>query len=170
MRQGGHIAATVVELGNAVDVILRATDAYRCDLIITGIARDETLGRFILGTTVDRLLRNSSVPVLVVKQRARSMYRSVAVAVDLSVASRRALQTATAFFPMARLSIFYAYRAPMAAMAEDPGRYRREYRDVARRESEAFLDGCSISRGTASAIQIGDRAGRSELSAAAVCP
>ena len=106
MRQGGHIAATVVERGEPVDVILRASDAHRGELIITGIARDETLGRFILGTTVDRLLRNSSVPVLVVKQRARSIYRCVAVAVDLSAASRRALQTATAFFPVARLSIF----------------------------------------------------------------
>ena len=38
----------------------------------------------------------------------------------------------------------YAYRAPMAALAEDPNRYRRDYREAARRECEAFLDGCAI--------------------------
>jgi hypothetical protein len=52
----------MVEEGKPIDVILRAAKALGCDLIVTGIARDETLGRFGLGTTVDLLLRRSKVP------------------------------------------------------------------------------------------------------------
>lgn len=67
----------MVEEGKPIDVILHAAKALDCDLIVTGIARDETLGRFGLGTTVDRLLRRSKVPVLIVKQRARSPYQHI---------------------------------------------------------------------------------------------
>jgi Universal stress protein family len=63
----------MVEEGKPIDVILRAAKALGGDLIVTGIARDETLGRFGLGTTVDRLLRRSKVPVLIVKQRVRRL-------------------------------------------------------------------------------------------------
>jgi hypothetical protein len=32
---------------------------------VTGVARDETLGRVLLGTTIEKLVRNANVPVLV---------------------------------------------------------------------------------------------------------
>jgi nucleotide-binding universal stress UspA family protein len=70
----------MVEEGKPIDVILRAAKALGCDLIVTGIARDETLGRFGLGTTVDLLLRRSKVPGLIVKQRVRSPYKHIVVA------------------------------------------------------------------------------------------
>jgi nucleotide-binding universal stress UspA family protein len=73
---------------------------------------DETLGRFGLGSTFGRLLRRSIVPVLVVKQRARSACKNIVVATDLSDTSRRALQVAMALFPDRRLGVLNAYEAP----------------------------------------------------------
>jgi nucleotide-binding universal stress UspA family protein len=52
------------------------------------------------------------VPVLVVKQRARSAYKNIVVATDLSDTSRRALQVAMALFPDRRLGVLNAYEAP----------------------------------------------------------
>src|SRR5690606_15757789 len=43
-----------VEEGDPVAVIDEVAKAEGCDLIITGVARDETLGRAFLGATVDR--------------------------------------------------------------------------------------------------------------------
>jgi nucleotide-binding universal stress UspA family protein len=142
--QEGQVAAVVVEPGEPVEVIMRVLEAQGCELIITGIARDETLGRFVLGTTVDRLLRTASVPVLIAKQRVRSPYRAIVVATDLSAASAHALHTALSFFPGQKFGLFHAYRAPMAGLTENPHRYRDEFRDVAVRQCEDFLERAGV--------------------------
>ncbi len=112
MMQTGQDFRVIVERGEPVDIILRSCEAQACDLIVTGIARDETLGRFTLGTTVDRLLRSSRVPLLVVKQRVRSPYNKVVVATDFSSSSQYALRAAVALLPHQSLALFHAYRAP----------------------------------------------------------
>jgi len=132
-------ADVVIDRGDPAEAILRQAEMRGCDLIVTGIARDELLGRFVLGTTVDRLLRRSNVPVLVVKKRARQPYHHVAVATDFSEASRHALETAARLFPEQMLTIFHAYDPPMSGLTADPATYRREYRQIAEMQYEAFL-------------------------------
>ena len=72
----------VVVSGDPLARILETADAYGCSLIVTGTARDETLGRLLLGTTVEKLARQARQPVLVVKNRPRRPYRDVLVATD----------------------------------------------------------------------------------------
>ena len=144
MMQAAPNVTAIAEKGEPTDVILRVSEAHGCDLIVTGIARDETLGRFGLGTTVDRLLRRSRVPLLIVKQRVRSPYSHIVVATDFSESSRHALHAAMAFFPDRKIDIFHAYDAPMAGMTSDPTRYQDEYREVAARDCVAFLAGAGI--------------------------
>ena len=138
MKAETNITA-VVEKGEPADVILRTARERACDLIVTGIARDETLGRFGLGTTVDRLLRRSRVPLLIVKQRVRAPYSNIIVATDFSEPSRQALLAAVAFFPDRRLGIFHAYDAPMSGLASDPARYQDQYREIAIQDCAEFL-------------------------------
>lgn len=145
MLQAAANVSAVVEKGEPTEVILRIAKAQACDLIVTGIARDETLGRFGLGATVDRLLRRTRIPLLIVKQRVRAPYSNILVATDFSESSRHALRAAMAFFPDQRCSIFHAYDAPMAGLAGDPTRYQEEYRKVATRDCAAFLAGAGIS-------------------------
>lgn len=133
-------AATIVlEEGDPAEAIQRTAEARGCDLIVTGVARDEPFGRFALGTTVDRLLRNFDLPVLVVKNRARRPYRNILVATDFSEASRHALEAALRYFPGQALTIFHAYDPPMSGFAADPASYRRDYRKVAEQDYDAFL-------------------------------
>lgn len=129
----------MVEKGRPADVIVRAATTQGCDLIVTGIARDETLGRFWLGSTVDELLRRTRVPLLLVKQRARTSYRNIIVAVDFSDSSRHALRTAMAFFPDEKLGVFHASGAPMPLGVTDPARYQEDCRTLAAREGADFL-------------------------------
>jgi nucleotide-binding universal stress UspA family protein len=129
----------IVEEGRPAEVILRAAKTYDCDLIVLGLARDETLGRFGLGTTVDRLLRRSPVPVLTVKRRARAPYQNILVATDLSESSRHALHAATRFFPDRKLTVFRACEAPFAGVTSDAARYEEEHREVAAAECAKFL-------------------------------
>jgi len=134
-------ATVVIREGDPAEAILRTAEAEGCDLIVTGIARDELLGRFMLGRTVDRLLRRARVPLLVVKARVRGSYRHIVVATDFSESSRHALEAAARFFPGHRLTLFHAYEAPLAGLTEDAASYRRAYREIAAQDCEAFLQG-----------------------------
>lgn len=128
-----------IEEGDPVEAIVRTAESNGCDLIVTGVARDELFGRFILGTTVDRLLRRSQTPILIVKKRARRAYRRIAVAIDFSDSSRHALEAAIRYFPDQGLTIFHAYEAPRSGLTTDSAAYLHEYRRVVEQDYEAFL-------------------------------
>ncbi|EHK67429.1 universal stress protein [Achromobacter arsenitoxydans] len=102
----------VVVNGDPLARIMETADAYGCSLIVTGTARDETLGRLLLGTTVEKLARQARQPVLVVKTRPRKPYHDVLVATDFSDGSRQALRAALQLVPNADLTLFHAYDVP----------------------------------------------------------
>lgn len=141
-------AVILIEQGSPADVILRTIETKGCDLVITGVARDELLGRFSLGKTVDQLLRRSRAPLLVVKERARKPYQRIVVATDFSTGSRYAFEAAAHFFPEHRLTLFHAYDAPMSGLMTDPARYRRHYGGIVAQDCEVFLKGLSGPPGT----------------------
>lgn len=134
----------VAEKGDPVDLVMRAAKTHGCDLIVTGIARDETLGRFGLGATVDRLLRRSRIPLLVVKERARRPYGNIVVATDFSASAQHALRAAAAFFPDRKLDVFHAFNPPAVGLAPEPDRYRAQYRETAVADCNAFLAASGI--------------------------
>lgn len=133
-------ATILIEEGDPTEAMLRLANESGCDLIVTGIARDELFGRFSLGKTVDHLLRGSHVPFLVVKDRARTPYRNVVVASDFSDTSCHALAAASRFFPQQRLTLFHAYEAPMAGITGDAEAYKRDHRKAVECECGAFLE------------------------------
>jgi nucleotide-binding universal stress UspA family protein len=102
----------VVETGKPVDVIEKVAQAHGAGLIVSGIARDETLGRIVLGTTVEKLVRQSDIPVLVVKSRAQRPYVTVLAATDFSEGSRQSVRIGRALAPDASLSLFHAFDIP----------------------------------------------------------
>jgi nucleotide-binding universal stress UspA family protein len=138
-------ATLVIERGNAADVILGIAETHRSGLILTGVARNEPLGRLVLGSTVNRLVRRSQVPILVVRKRGRRPYRHVVVAVDFSDSSRHALEASERFFPRLPLTVFNAYDAPMSGLTTDATSYREQMKQAARREAEDFLSSCDLS-------------------------
>jgi len=130
---------TIVEPGEPVDVILNAVDVHDCGLIVTGIARDETLGRFGLGTTVERLLTRSRVPVLVVSRRSESPYRHITVATDYSEPSRQALRTAMTFFPDQHFDVLHAFDVPWAGLVNERSAYEERFRETTVLECAQFV-------------------------------
>lgn len=139
MRAVGGRATVLIAEGDPAEEILRVGDTERCDMIVVGPGRDGWFGRFGFGT-VDRLLRRSRLPILVVKDRPRGPYRRVLVAAKLSAASRHAIEFAARLFPEQALTVFHAYSAPMSGLVANAASYRREYRKMAARECDAFLE------------------------------
>jgi nucleotide-binding universal stress UspA family protein len=119
LRDAGEGVEVRVEEGHPAGVILRVADEEGCDLIVTGVARNETLGRFSLGKTVDEVLRSANRPVLIVTDRARAPYNNVVVAVDLSRSSRQALETAAALFHGQRLTVLHVFDVPYLSFGRD---------------------------------------------------
>lgn len=110
-----------VDEGQPAPQLLDIAQREGCDLIITGMARDEPFGRMLLGTTVNQLVRRSSVPLLVVKRRAVRPYRQIVVATDFSESSRHALMTAVGCFPDAAFTLFHGYDVPFASFLDKRG-------------------------------------------------
>lgn len=143
MHATGVPMTVLVQEGDPADVIGQVAAQRGCELIVTGIARDETFGRFVLGTTVEQLARRADTPVLVVKNRVRSDYRHVVVATDFSDASRHALETAVRLFPDGRLTLFHAYDIPYGGLI-DVDRQHDAFRKSATDECAAFVAAADI--------------------------
>jgi nucleotide-binding universal stress UspA family protein len=133
-------AEMVVEKSEPADLILRTAKELGCDLIVTGIASDEFLTRFILGNTVDSLLRRARVPILVVRKRGLKPYLSIVAATDFSEPSLHSLEIADRMFPGHVPTLFHAYDAPVS----DRGAMREQFRDLARQDCEAFIARASV--------------------------
>lgn len=131
-------SAIVVERGRPVEVISHTTKTQKCDLIVTGIGSDETLTRLGVRRTVGQLVKRLGVPLLNVKQKVDAPYRNILVAVDLTEASRRALQTAAALFSDQSLSILHAYETPLPGSIVADAE-RREQRAAAMQECSNFI-------------------------------
>jgi len=129
----------VIERGEPAETVLRTVEARQCDMIVTGLARDETLGRLGLGATVNRLLRSAPVPLLIVKRRVRSSYRKIVVGTDFSEPSLQALETVLRLFPEQRVMLFHAYDAPMARIAGQRLGHVEAHRALAEDDLSTFL-------------------------------
>jgi nucleotide-binding universal stress UspA family protein len=145
LRESCPGGTVVIERGEAADVILRAAETHACGLILTGVARNEPLGRLLLGSTVNGLVRRAKIPTLVVRKRGHRPYRRIVVAVDFSDSSRHAVEATVRFFPHQPLTVFNAYDAPMAGLTTDAASYRAQMKEVATRQAEQFLRSCDLS-------------------------
>mgnify|MGYP000573351572 CR=1 FL=1 len=110
--QHGVSARLSLTSGRVLSDILDQADALDAGLIVVGARGEGYLGRLLIGTTSERLLRRSLRPMLVVKQAPHEAYRRVLVPVDFSAASAPALRLAYAVAPGAQMVLFHAYEAP----------------------------------------------------------
>lgn len=132
------ISARVVK-GRPSTAILQVAEEVQAELIITGIKRDGAFEKALLGDTVTELTRQSPVPVLVVKRRARKSYNKIVVATDLSELSRVALARAMDMFGPENLVVFHAAFAHFASRMDDRVAYESELRGDAIQNCRDFI-------------------------------
>lgn len=98
-----------VRSGDVVEELLRASK--QADLIVVGQRGARTLTDVVLGSTVERLLRMSRCPVLVVKQPTEDSYRRVLVPVDFTPWSEAATVAAASLAPDGAIQLFHAFKS-----------------------------------------------------------
>jgi universal stress protein E len=87
-------ARAVVVAGDAFDGILRTAMTITADLVVMGAHRKQLLRDMFIGTTIERVIRLGSFPVLMVNQEPAQQYGTMLAAIDFSEHSAAALQHA----------------------------------------------------------------------------
>ncbi len=98
----------VVKGKNVAAIIHRAREMM-AHLVVIGAHGQPSWRDNFLGTTAERLVRQATFPILVVKQPSLSAYRRVLVPTDFSEASRRALAAASMLTPGATIDLLHVY-------------------------------------------------------------
>jgi len=96
-------------LGNTAPLVAEIAETRDCGLIVIGAHGRHAVRDWFLGTTAERIVRESDVPVLVAKADPVRAYERVVVAVDFSAPSRAALEAALAWAPDAQFTLVHAY-------------------------------------------------------------
>ena len=156
----------MVVAGDPFDGILRAAAEIQPDLIVMGSHRKQLLLDIFIGTTIERVIRRGSFPVLMVNHEAQRKYENVVAPVDMSDTSANALRVALstgligdkgatllhAFMPVAKGKMFVA-GSDQASIDSHVASERRR----AMEELETFLAANDLKR-TRWSLRVEDRA------------
>ena len=136
----------LVKAGVAAREIAGQARASRAELVMVGRGRSRAVRDFVLGSTAERVLRTSRVPVLVTRRPARP-YRRPLLAADLDHAAQGMLGALLSVMPqpVPQLAVVHAYDAPFQStiypsLSEDDATdYREHYRRKALRGIDRLL-------------------------------
>ncbi|HSE43656.1 MAG TPA: universal stress protein, partial [Acidobacteriota bacterium] len=98
-------------IGGAIaEEILNFASAHQCNLIVTGTHGRRALGRLLMGSVTNKLLRESRVPVMVVPEQRNEMsglqiVKRILVAMDLSSTSTKVVRFAVQFASLLQAEI-----------------------------------------------------------------
>ena len=114
-------SSQLVVTGDPFEGILRTAADVNADLIVMVSHRRQLLLDIFTGTTIERVIRKGSFPVLMVNNEAQRRYEKVVAPVDMSDASANALRVALStqlisrratllhgFFPLGKGKMFVA--------------------------------------------------------------
>ena len=131
---GDRMAAGSVELRVVIGDPLRdihgvatETDA---SLIVLGLHRSRPFMDMFRETTMERLVRMSDRPVLIVRDLGSGPYSRILAPIDFSPASEAALKAAVSLCPHAKLTLFNSYHVPFKGLRGG---------ELSSAESDAFL-------------------------------
>lgn len=99
----------LVETGKAFVSIIRAARRMQIGLIVIAAHGKHSLKDLFIGTTAEKVVRKSELPVLVVKNAPRTPYRRVLVPTDFSAAAVQALSAAMLLAPAAQIDLLHVY-------------------------------------------------------------
>lgn len=139
--------------GDAAERIREEANSSGSGLVISGMACDEPFGRYLVGSTVQRLTRTLAQPLLVVRGRVRGPYRRMVVATDFSESSRHALHAAVRYFPAADLTLYHA-RPSHGIEAESAETADRLNTAIRQGECAEFLAASQLPAETGNRLQV----------------
>jgi nucleotide-binding universal stress UspA family protein len=134
-----------IQVGEPFTTIIDEAHRRNAELIVLGQPAKAGLKELFVGTTTERVVRYSDLPVLVVKAPVPGAYQRVLVAMDLSEGSIRALETAYRIVPDADFLMLHAWYAPLLGYGTSDAAERviaresQRIRELVDRRTKEFL-------------------------------
>lgn len=133
----------VVKIGSPWEDILGIAATANADLIVLGLHRVNPLKDMFIGTTAERIIRHSTRPVLVARDKPIADYVKAIVATDFSPSSGRALRAAVQVAAAAEIRLLHVFEPPFPAFIrlskQEIARHWRELSDKAEAEVRTEL-------------------------------
>jgi len=107
---GLNVVIDIVKSDKPYTTIPEFASKIKAELIIMGLHGHAKFRDLFLGTTVERVLINSSTPILMVKDKPVGSYNKILCGIDFAPASKRAFRTATHIAPKASFEIIHTYQ------------------------------------------------------------
>ncbi|PKO65021.1 MAG: universal stress protein [Betaproteobacteria bacterium HGW-Betaproteobacteria-16] len=151
-EQGGDlILLTHIAEGQPVSEICEQAEAVDAGLVVVGVRGTNPLHHLLIGTTSERLMGKTNVPLLAVRTEVGAPYRRVLVPLDFSRWSEQAVDVARAVAPGAHLVLMHSFSIPFEEKLRFAGvddatlsHYRERARQDARDHLEALVDRHSL--------------------------
>lgn len=127
----------LIRHGPVEQAVLDTAADVDCQLVVVGMALNEFLGKGRPGRLVDVLIRQSRVPVLMVKRPATAPYQRLVAPTDFSSVSEAAIARSLALFPSSALSLLHAFTVPFAGFLGPEN--ERAVREAATTQTMSFV-------------------------------
>jgi len=132
----------VLKAGNVREEIATAIREHHADIAVLGTHGRRRLGRLVVGSTTESLLRKLPIPVLTVSHAIRPMgFERILFATDLSQASARGFAFALDIAKTLQAGILAVHVLPTIMPAREDGDIAAEAREIALAEARRKLSG-----------------------------
>ena len=113
-----HIISVIGDPVHTIQSVVAERDA---DLLVLGVHRARAFFDVIRETTMERLVRTSAKPTMLVADTGDHDFDKVLAAVDMSPGCARAIKAAYALVPTAEFSLVHALHIPFKGLTGDAG-------------------------------------------------
>lgn len=105
-----------VKFGHAWETVVKTADIEGADFVVLGMHRNRGLIELFQGTTLDRVVKASRKPVIVVTDSVSEEYKNVVVGTDFSTKSIDLVSAATMISSQDPLLLVHAYHIPFKGL------------------------------------------------------
>ncbi len=141
-----------VKEGNPHDIILYESKLNKIDMIVIGAHSKKKGKKGFLGTTAQKVAHQSHVPVLVVKNSAKTPYKNIIAPTDFGMQSKQSILFAKDIFPSAKINVVNAFdtiymEGPYAVVGRDLSQYNEVAKSCAKSDLKNFMQEVSVKKG-----------------------
>ncbi len=142
-----------VKEDDADDLLLCAAKWSKADMMVLGAHSKTKSRKRFLGSIVQKVVHQSHLPVLIVKNNATGAYKNIVAPTDFQIQSKQSILFAKNVFPSFKINIVnafqtvYAMEAPYATMGPDITEYNNMARSSAKKEMKNFIQEVSLKKG-----------------------
>jgi len=120
-KYGIQVTTTTLNVGRAYTEIVRYAEFLDAGLVVLGAHGGGFVRDLFVGSTVDKVLRKLTRPLLIVKREPQVPYQKILIPVDFSETSWRATKFGMHVAPHAHITALHAFEVPFEAMLHSAG-------------------------------------------------